>query len=170
MPLFPRPAKTRVKWHRHALTASFADASPAMIWRWNRHELPAGFMLHSENGRVQLRQHDAAGAASTLAVFSTVAGAERALDLLSQNLLGRGSTWRWLVWLFAIIGVLAAAIVAYGYLSFYRASAPRPAAVQQRAAAGPGQAVPAARPAAPAAPAPAAPVPGVPVDVDQLYK
>jgi hypothetical protein len=171
MSLFSRSLKTRVKWSRDALTASFADASPAMIWRWNRHELPAGFVLRTENGQTHLCQHNAAGAESTLAVFTSAAVAERAIDLLSQNLLGRRSSWRWLVWLLAVIGALLLCAIAYGYLFMHLARPLAPSAVQSRTAAGLGQAVPQARPVAPAAaPAPTAPVPGTPVDVDQIYK
>ncbi len=171
MPLFSRPMKTRVKWNRDALTASFADASPAMIWRWNRHELPAGFVLRNQNGQTHLCQHDAAGAESTLAVFTSAAVAEHAIDQLSQNLLGRRSSWRWLVWLLAVIGTLLLGAIAYGYLFMHLATPAARGAVLPRTAAGPGQAVPQARPVAPAAaPAPTGPVPGTPVDVDQIYK
>ena len=170
MPLFPRPLRTRVKWHRHALTASFADALPAMIWRWNRHELPAGFVLRNEQGQVHLRQHDAAGAEATLAVFPTAAKAEQALHLLSQNLLGPRSWWHWLFWLFAFIGLLTAGALAVGYVDTHRALVARPSAAGTAPPRAAGGTAPAMAPALPAAQAPVAPVPGTPVDVDQIYK
>ena len=169
MPFSPQTARTRVRWHHKALTASFADASPAMIWRWNRDELPAGFVLRAENGQMHLRQSDAEGAESTLAIFSSATAAERALTLLSKNLLGGSIFLQALVTLLAGLGAVLLGLVAYIYWHQYhmQAIAVRngPTPMQARSAGA------APIPVAPAgAPAPTTPVPGTPVDVDQIYK
>jgi hypothetical protein len=166
MPFLSQTARTRVKWHRRALTASFADASPAMIWRWNRDELPTGFVLRSENGQLHLRQRDAAGEESTLAVFPSATAAARALDLLSRSLLGGPSFGRILTTLLAILGVLVSCLLVVGYWDEQHGQAV--AAKNSRAPAPALMAGPA--PVAPTAPAPTTPVPGTPVDVDQVYK
>ena len=165
MKFFSTAPKTRVKWHHKALTASFADATPAMIWRWNREELPAGFVLRHEGGQLHLRQSQSDGE-TTLAVFNDTVAAERALSLLSESLLGRFGFWRLLVYSLATLGLLTLCLIAYRQIYVYQAGS-RNVAVAAPVRA---PAMPAAAPTPAQPPAPAAPTPGQPVDVDSVYK
>ena len=159
--------KTRVKWHRKALTASFGDATPAVLWRWAVAELPTGFTLRHEQGQMHLLQSKPGLGESTVAVFSSPAAAERALHLLSRGLLGGNTFVRVLKNILVALGIFFLLLLAFLTLrNFAQQSATTEAAAPAQTAAAPAQ--PAAQ--APAAPAqPVTPAPGTPVDVDQVY-
>ena len=180
MPLFPSAARTRVKWHHHALTASFGDASPARICRWKQDELPEGFTLRPVDGQMHLLQTGPEKEESTIAVFPSAIAAERALDLLSQNLLGPSGFGKIITRIFAVIGLLV--ILAFGGRIVWNAQNDyrlQHAAAQNmsggaqpsRGAALPPAGIPGLTGSVPPAPPAAAqPVPGQPFDADQMYK
>jgi hypothetical protein len=172
VPLFPVPVRTRVKWHGKALTASFGDASPAIVWRWTPDELPANFALRGENGQTHLLQNKPGSGESTIAIFASATAAERALYLLSKALLGPISIWRVIIGILAVIGLLLLSVCYFIYHTGTQMIHARQAlgGGVPPAAAGPAKtaaAIPAARPSQAG---PAAPVPGAPMDADQLYK